>query len=148
MKEKIFLPHTPEGMFTVRVERSVKHDSREKMHYEYSYTVDLKPCACDFVSAFANLVRTMGKRQAVVYAECFGVSERQLKATLETLTGAGPREWADTFACAVSEALLRETNWEAGRIGQAVGIGSVTVFSRFFRRIYGCSPLEWRWRNQ
>lgn len=36
MNEKRFQPHTPEGMFIVRVEHIVKHDTREKMHYEYT----------------------------------------------------------------------------------------------------------------
>lgn len=138
----------PETMFRVTVERTVKHDSRERMHYEYTHTVEVAPCANDFLALFAALVARHGNRHASFYAPAMGVDERQLTVTLQTLSGAGIRDWTDAHGSAVAEALLRGTNWEVGRVGKAARFSSGVTFSRFFRRTHGCTPQEWRWSNK
>jgi AraC-like DNA-binding protein len=47
----------------------------------------------------------------------------------------------------VAEALLRETDWQVARIAKEARFTSAGVFCRFFRRRYGCSPEEWRWKR-
>lgn len=145
MADTKYIQIQPEGMFIVTVERTVKYDTLTKMHYEFSYTVALRPTANDFINQFAALVVAHGKQQGKVYASLLGTSNHGLTVTLLTLTGAGVREWTDAFAGAVSEALLRETDWQVGRIARAVGFGSVSLFGRWFGKRYKRTPLEWRW---
>lgn len=132
-------------MFVVQVERVFKQKSRHKLGYEYTYKVDFRPTNCDFVAQFAELVAKLGKSPAIVFATRMGIDEQQLVVTLATLTGAGVREWCDTFAYAVGEALLRETDWSVESVAHAVGFSSTGLFSRFWRKKYKCTPRQWRW---
>jgi AraC-like DNA-binding protein len=128
----------------------VKHDTRYKMHYEYTFTVETRPTRNDFIDLFATLVAAHGKRTAAFYAHIIGTDEWLLKATLKTLSGAGIREWTDALAAAVAETLLRETSLPVGEIAAAAGWGAAKggrgIFTRWFTRRYKCSPLDWRWR--
>ncbi|MDR2911068.1 MAG: helix-turn-helix domain-containing protein [Bacteroidales bacterium] len=148
MEQTKYTQIPPAGMFKVTVERTVKHDSRTKMHYEFAYTVEASPTENDFINLFASLVIAHGKCPATTYAAMLGVGVRPLETTLATLTGAGFLEWTDAFVCAVAEPLLRETDWQVGRIAQAAGFGRVGIFSRWFRSKYKCTPLDWRYANR
>ncbi len=148
MNETKYLPKTPAAVFTARVERVVVHDSRTKMHYEYTLRVEATPTGCEFLDLFARHVMLIGKAPAEVFAARLGVGELQLTTTLATLSGAGIREWTDTFAAAVVERLLAETDWKIGRVAEAAHFTSLTTFSRWFGRRYKCAPHVWRWRNE
>jgi transcriptional regulator GlxA family with amidase domain len=121
------------------------------MHYEFAYTVEARPTENDFINLFASLVARHGKMPAKSYAAMMGVDALGLAMTLATLTGAGIREWTDAFVRAVAEPLLRETDWQVGRIAAATGWsgkGGHAIFSRWFAHRYRCSPLDWRWANR
>lgn len=141
----------PEGVFTVAVERTVKHDTREKMHYEYTFRVEARATQNDFIDHFARLVARHGKCPGKTYAAMMDIDESGFKAALTAITGAGIREWTDAMAAAVAETLLRETSLPVGDIARAAGFigrGGRGTFSRWFRERYKCTPLDWRWGNQ
>lgn len=140
----------PEGMFKATVERTIKHDSREKMHYEYSYTVEIAPCTNDFLTLFAKQVTLYGSRRPKFYAPIMGAETGlRLTTTLQTLSGVVEvRDWTDAFASALTEALLSETNWGMDRIAKAAHFYSPAAFSRFFQRTHDCTPKEWRAKTQ
>lgn len=148
MKDTKYIQIRPVDMFRVAVGRSVKHDSSEKMHYEYTHTVEVVPSECRFLNLFAALVARHGNRSSAFYAAAMGVGERQLQITLQTLSGAGIHDWTDAHGSTVAETLLRDTNWEIERIGRATHFLSAVTFSRFFSRTHGCSPMKWRWSNK
>lgn len=142
----------PEDVFTVTVERTVKHDTREKMHYEYAFTVKVCKTQNDFINLFAELLVRHGRHPASFYAELMSVNERGLMTTLQTLTGVGIREWVDAFAAKVSETLLSETTLSIGEIAIAAGwssqVNGLSCFSRWFEKCYNCSPFKWRQENR
>ena len=109
----------PVGVFTVAVERAVKHDSRDKMHYEYAFRIEARPTQNDFIDHFARLLAAHGKAPGVSYARMMGIDETLFKAALTAITGAGIREWTGTFAAVVAKTLLRETSLPVGRIASA-----------------------------
>jgi AraC-like DNA-binding protein len=148
METDKYLKKSPAGVFRGAVESTVKHDSRERMHYEYSYKVEIVSTGCDFLDHFAALVTRHGNVHAKHYAAMLGVTEKQLTATITALSGAGFRDWTDEFAGAVAEALLRGTNWQVARISRAALMSSPRAFNYFFRRRYKCTPQEWRWANR
>jgi AraC-like DNA-binding protein len=151
MSETRYTPIRPEGTFTVAVERTVRHDSRERMHYEYAFRVEARATTNDFVDHFARLVAAHGRLSGKACARMMGIDETGFKAALAALTGAGVREWADTFAATVAETLLRETSLPLGDIARATGFtgrGGRGSFSRWFRDRYKCTPREWRWANR
>ncbi len=148
MKLDKYPKKSPEGVFRVAVERSVEHDTREQMHYEYTYTVETVPTGCDFLDLFASLIMRRGNVPAKQYATRLGVTEKQLTGTLAALSGANFRDWTDAFAGAVAETLLRETNWPIARIARATRMSSSRAFNYFFLRRYKCTPQEWRWANR
>jgi AraC-like DNA-binding protein len=128
----------------VTVTRTLVHDAANKMHYEFAYTVEAAATRNDFIDLFAETVIRHGKMPVKTCAAAMGVGVQQLQMTLLTLSGAGILEWMDAFAGAVSEALLRQTDWKVMRIAAAAGFGRLNVFSRWFRARYKCTPGEWR----
>lgn len=134
-------------MFVLSVERTVKHRTRHEMRYEYSFTVDVKPCKNDFVAHFAGLVCRLGRRDDSAFAAQMGVDGAALSKVLKMLTGADVKEWCDVFSCTVGEALLRETDWSIERVAKAAGFSSLNLFCRFWTRKYKCPPRKWRWKS-
>ncbi|MDR2883470.1 MAG: helix-turn-helix domain-containing protein [Alistipes sp.] len=147
MKEAPYPPKSPAGAFTVTVERTVVYDSRERMHHEYSYTVAAAPSGCDFLDMFAALVTRRGNSDAKHYAAWMGVDARRFNATVHTLSGVGVLAWTDEFAGAVATALLRQTDWPVARVARAALMSSPRAFNSFFRRRYGCTPQQFRWKG-
>lgn len=139
-----YIPIRPEDRFKVAVERTVKHDSPDKIHYEYTYTVEVVPSECSFLNLFAALVVRHGNRNTSFYAPAMGIEEYQLHVTLQTLSGAGIRNWTDAYANVMAETLLRETDWRVGRIAQEAHFLSTTTFDRFFHRTHHTTPKQWR----
>ncbi len=143
--ETKYQPTAPAGLFVVEVTRTLVHDTKARAHYEFSYTVTPRETSNSFINLFAALVCRYGNLPAKTYAAMMGIdSVVQFQATLQVLTGAGINEWADTCALAVSEALLRETDWEVRKIAEAARFRSSTYFSRWFRKKHKCSPQAWR----
>jgi len=74
MMETKYRQINPAEMFKVNAARTIVKDTPPRMHYEFSYTVELRPTNNDFVNLFARLVSTHGKRPAKSYAAMMGVS--------------------------------------------------------------------------
>ena len=142
---------SPEGMFSVAVNRSLEYCKNEMMKYEYTFTIDVKPTQNDFINMFAGLVARHGKCSSLEYAKMMGIDETYFNYALIALTGVGIREWTDAMTAAVAETLLRETSLPVYRIAESVGLSTerskTGMFCRWFVKRYKCTPRQWKHAN-
>lgn len=70
------------------------------------------------------------------------VSRRQLERLFKTIIGETPSEFYLKLRLGHARSLLRETSLAIIEISAATGFGSVSYFSRVFRRLYGKTPTQ------
>lgn len=81
------------------------------------------------------------------YASEMECTERSLtRATLEA-EGISAKEYVSRRVCLEAKRLLIQTNWPIGVIADHLGFNEATHFSKFFRRISGATPQQFRSEN-
>jgi len=81
-------------------------------------------------------------------AEQFYFSPYYLSRKFKQCTGFGFVEYLQHVRIREAQRLLRETNLKIIDIAERIGIGPVAHFHRLFKRMNGCTPLQYRKRQQ
>jgi AraC family transcriptional activator of pobA len=81
-----------------------------------------------------------------VYAQEMGVSLRRLNEACRVVLGVPPLSVIHDRALTEARHLLRYTESSIAQIAYALGFSDASYFSRFFHRLAGCSPTEYRAR--
>jgi len=77
-------------------------------------------------------------------AERFFVSPYYLSRKFKACTGFGFAEYVQLVRVREAQRLLRETNLKMHDIAERVGIGPAANFHKLFKKVCGCSPLQYR----
>lgn len=81
-------------------------------------------------------------------AERFYVSPYYLSRKFKLCTGFGFAEYVQLVRIREAQRLLRETNLKIIEVSERTGIGPVANFHKLFKKLNGCSPLQYRKRQQ
>jgi AraC-like DNA-binding protein len=73
-----------------------------------------------------------------------GINLRTYERSFKEIFTTGPREYIEQVRGKKAAELLRTTNIPVTSIGHQVGFTGPNYFSTVFRKIYGCSPREYR----
>ena len=73
-----------------------------------------------------------------------GISETQLKSSFKTMTGTTVLQYCIKRRIEAARLLLDENRHSISEISDIVGYEDHSAFSRAFRRLSGCSPIQWR----
>ncbi|WP_168121756.1 AraC family transcriptional regulator [Paenibacillus sp. HB172176] len=79
-------------------------------------------------------------------AERFFISPYYLSRKFKQCTGFGFAEYVQLVRIREAQRLLRETNLAMLEVADRCGIGALAHFHKLFKRISGCSPLQYRKR--
>ncbi|TLS49518.1 helix-turn-helix domain-containing protein [Paenibacillus antri] len=77
-------------------------------------------------------------------AERFFVSPYYLSRKFKACTGFGFAEYVQLVRVREAQRLLRETNLKMIDIAERIGIGPAAQFHKLFKKVCGCSPLQYR----
>ncbi|GIO29845.1 MULTISPECIES: helix-turn-helix domain-containing protein [Paenibacillus] len=77
-------------------------------------------------------------------AERFFVSPYYLSRKFKQCTGFGFAEYVQLVRIREAQRLLRETNLKMIEVAERTGIGTIANFHKLFRKMNGCSPLQYR----
>ena len=80
------------------------------------------------------------------YAKMLHVSPNHLNKALKSATGKSPTQWMDEALLLEAKVLLGQTQLSVGEIAAEIGMGDASYFSRFFKKMEGVSPVEFRRR--
>jgi AraC-like DNA-binding protein len=98
------------------------------------------------IEQFTNLVRENyhRERSTAFYADKLCLTPKYLSQVIKTATGKSASDWIDDFVILEAKALLKSTNMTIQQISDDLNFPSQSFFGKYFKRIAGVSPKEYR----
>jgi len=98
------------------------------------------------VDNFLNLVGQNYKRHRLLdfYAGELCITPKYLTTIVKKISGTSATEWIEKYVILEAQALLKSTNLTIQQISDMLNFSSQTFFGKFFRRLVGISPSEYR----
>ena len=87
---------------------------------------------------------SVNQRQLQYYADRLCISKKYLCLVVKTMSGMTAKEWIDLGALNHAKVMLRRTHHTIAGISNAMGFSQDSAFSKFFKRIAGISPQQYR----
>lgn len=78
------------------------------------------------------------------YAQKLGVTPKHLSRTLKSQTGFTAVEWIERFVILEAKVLLKSSNLNIQQISDELNFPSQSFFGKYFKKITGMSPKEFR----
>lgn len=98
-------------------------------------------CA-EFVELLKINIREEHKME--FYASKLCITARYLSVCVKAVTGKTPAYWIDHYLLSDAKRMLREEDTTIDEISDRLGFVSQSVFGKFFKRLTGLSPSEYR----
>jgi AraC-like DNA-binding protein len=98
------------------------------------------------VERFTNLVRENyhHERETAFYADKLNLTPKYLSQVIKAGTGKSSSDWIDDFVILEAKALLKSTGMTIQQISNELNFPSQSFFGKYFKRIVGISPKEYR----
>ena len=95
---------------------------------------------------FLNLVQANYKEQRGTdfYANQLCLTPKYLSTAIKRESGKSANEWIDDYVTLEAKALLKSTNMTIQQISDELNFPSQSFFGKYFKRIVGISPKEYR----
>lgn len=84
------------------------------------------------------------ERKVSFYAKELCITAGYLSTIVANITGKTASDWIEEFVSLEAKALLKSTNMTIQQISDALNFPSQSFFGKFFKRIVGMSPKEYR----
>ena len=109
-------------------------DKKKKTHHEM------------VVEKFLNLVQTHHKseRGLEFYANKLCVTTKHLSKVIKAISNKSANGWIDEYVTMEAKALLKSTNMTIEQISDELNFPSQSFFGKYFKRITGISPREYK----
>ncbi|HEY9542518.1 AraC family transcriptional regulator [Prevotella sp.] len=95
---------------------------------------------------FIYLVNTHGKHEHRLsfYADKLCLTERYLGVVVKQASGVTAKEWIDRAIMAAAQVMLKYSDLPIVEIAMRLNFPNPSFFNKFFRRMKGCTPMEFR----
>ncbi len=102
--------------------------------------------ANDIFDRFIRLVNDhcRNQRQLAFYADKICVTERYLGTVVRQVSGITAKEWIDKAVLTVAKVMLRHGNFPVAEIADRLNFATASFFCKYFKRLEGCTPQEYR----
>lgn len=84
------------------------------------------------------------QRQLRYYADCICVTERHLGTVVRQVSGVTAKEWIDRAVVLSAKVMLRHGDRSVSQIADDLHFANTSFFCKYFRRVCGCTPQEYR----
>lgn len=84
------------------------------------------------------------EHQMKFYADSLCLTERYLGTVVRQVSGVTAKEWIDRAIVASAKVLLKHGTLPMVQIADELNFPNVSFFCKFFKRLTGCTPLEYR----
>jgi len=100
----------------------------------------------EICSEFMNLLKINYSKEHRLdfYASQLCITPRYLSVCVKAVTGNTPNYWIDFYVLSECKRLLRETDHTIDSISDSLGFVSQSVFGKYFKRLTGMTPSEYR----
>lgn len=89
----------------------------------------------------------MNHHSVSYYADLLCITPDTLNKSVKNLFGKSAKQFINDFLIQEAEWLLTNPEKNISEIAEGLGFSSVSAFSKFFRNLMGCSPMEYRTKN-
>jgi YesN/AraC family two-component response regulator len=98
------------------------------------------------VKIFLNLVHTHCKEERGLnfYADKLHITPKHLSKVIKENSNMSAAAWIDNSVVLEARAMLKSTNMTIQQISEELNFSSQTFFGKFFKRVVGVSPKEYR----
>ncbi len=96
----------------------------------------------NFIALVNEHCRT--ERQLDFYADRLCVTKRYLGVVVHDASGVTAKEWIDRAVVTAAKLMLRHTDMSVAQIADKLHFSTDSFFCKYFRRLAGCTPSEWR----
>jgi AraC-like DNA-binding protein len=79
-----------------------------------------------------------------VYADQLYLTPKYFSKVIKDNSGASASEWIDNYVILEAKALLKSTNMTILQISDELNFPSQSFFGKYFKRVVGVSPKEYR----
>ncbi len=84
------------------------------------------------------------QRQLRYYADRVCVTERHLGTVVRQVSGVTAKEWIDRAVVLSAKVMLRHGDRSVSQIADDLHFANTSFFCKYFRRVCGCTPQEYR----
>ncbi|MDR2084968.1 MAG: helix-turn-helix domain-containing protein [Bacteroidales bacterium] len=100
----------------------------------------------EYVERFLTLAEKYYKleRQVGFYAEKLHITPKYLSQIIKTNTGKSANDWIDDYVMLEAKALLKSSKLTIQQISDEFNFADQSIFGKYFKRIEGVSPKEYR----
>ncbi|MDR1518355.1 MAG: helix-turn-helix domain-containing protein [Dysgonamonadaceae bacterium] len=115
-------------------------------HFQVSPEAVKQPRQALLAEQFITLVHENyhSERDTAFYAEKLFLTPKYLSQAIKSATGKSASGWIDDYVILEARALLKSTNMTIQQISDALNFPSQSFFGKYFKRIAGVSPREYR----
>ena len=102
--------------------------------------------ATDIFNRFIYLVNNhcREQRQLSFYAQKICVTERYLGTVIRQTSGITAKEWIDKAVMTCAKVMLRHSDQAVNEIAERLNFSTASFFCKYFKRLEGCSPQDYR----
>lgn len=148
LKTVVEMPENPYRIDTVKhLIMTFYFFTRSKIH-ENSEPQSTTPQAI-LVDKFLKLAEKHYKteKQVGFYADELCLTPKYLSQVVKQYTGKSAADWLDDYLILEAKALLKSTNMTIQQISDVLNFPSQSFFGKFFKRVVGNSPREYKKRG-
>jgi AraC-like DNA-binding protein len=115
---------------------------RNKKQQQESAPTKQNECVVRFLELAEKHYKT--KRQVGFYAEKLHLTPKYLSQIIKTNTGKSANDWINDYAMLEAKALLKSSKLTIQQISDELDFADQSMFSKYFKRLAGVSPKEYR----
>ena len=115
--------------------------------YQLQAEQEVRPShAADVFNRFIRLVNEHGRRehQLAYYASRLCLTPRYLGTVVHQASGVTAKEWIDRALVTEAKVMLKHTDRSVAQIADELAFPNPSFFSKYFRRLTGMTPAEYR----
>ena len=120
-------------------------------YYHHLYSLDaerkvIHSHATDIFNRFIQLVNGHVRQEHKLsyYADRMCITQRYLGSVVHEVSGATAKEWIDRALVTEAKVVLKHSDKSVAQIAEELNFPSPSFFSKYFRRLTGLTPAEYR----
>ena len=100
----------------------------------------------NILGSFLKLVESeyRERRNVIWYADRMCISPKYLSMAVKEASGKTPLDWIEEYCISAAKSMLSSTKMSIDEISIELNFASQSLFAKFFKRVAGCSPRDYR----
>ncbi len=103
-----------------------------------------RPSGNEFMDILAELMHENMMRPAYFYEKKMGLKAGDITKFVRLYAGMSFKEWCDEYVMLAAKDLMLQTDYGLDKLAKRISFSGICTFDRWFIRLTGLSPSDWR----